>query len=203
MLKSKYLSFINKKCLTNGVDGFTHYAMNANEISPKAIHTSVATPRLARIKRMSRFLKVVFLIYFVVIGLVLVAGHIKTPIPLGDQTFASFGDIPAELKIYEAIRGALYLLAVVAFYRLLDLYEKGTIFSAENVSQLRRLGSLAVDYALLKACLPILEEHGITFPSFPINFLFSPWFIVGCLTIIIAWVMDEGRKIQEEQELTV
>ena len=177
--------------------------MNANEIFPKAIHPGVTTPRLARIKRLSRFLKVVFLIYFVVFGLLLVAGNIKKPIRLGDQAFMSLSVIPAELKVYESLRCALFLLAAVALYRLLDLYEKGVIFSAENVSQIRRLGILAMGYALLKACLPIFEEHGITFPSFPINFLFSPWFIVGCLAIIIAWVMDEGRKNQEEQELTV
>jgi hypothetical protein len=26
---------------------------------------------------------------------------------------------------------------------------------------------------------------------------------VGLLIILVAWIMDEGRKIQEEQELTV
>jgi hypothetical protein len=41
------------------------------------------------------------------------------------------------------------------------------------------------------------------FPKLPMDMLFSPWLIAGCLTIIIAWVMDEGQKIQVEQELTV
>ncbi|MEI9863261.1 MAG: DUF2975 domain-containing protein [Limisphaerales bacterium] len=27
--------------------------------------------------------------------------------------------------------------------------------------------------------------------------------VLGLLIILIAWIMDEGRKIQEEQELTV
>src|ERR1017187_705995 len=106
--------------------------MNANEVSPKA------NSRLSRVKKMSHFLKVVFLIYFMVFGLVLVAGHIKTPIRVGDQSFSSLREIPAELKIYEALRYSLYLLAVIAFYRLLNLYEKGIMFSLR--SEERRVG---------------------------------------------------------------
>jgi hypothetical protein len=41
------------------------------------------------------------------------------------------------------------------------------------------------------------------FPILPLDILLSPCFIVGLLIVIIARVMDEGRKIQEEQELTV
>jgi hypothetical protein len=28
-------------------------------------------------------------------------------------------------------------------------------------------------------------------------------FLAGVVIVLIAWIMDEGRKIQEEQELTV
>jgi hypothetical protein len=27
--------------------------------------------------------------------------------------------------------------------------------------------------------------------------------LIGAIIVLIAWIMDEGRKIQEEQELTV
>ncbi|MGD0253824.1 MAG: hypothetical protein ABSC01_14150 [Verrucomicrobiota bacterium] len=171
--------------------------MNAND------NPSKANSRLSRIKKLSRFLKAVFLIYFVVLGLVLVAGHVKTPIQVGDQNFSSPREIPAELKIYEALRCSLYLLAAIAFYRLLNLYENGIIFGAGNVSQIRQLGILAIFYGVITACRPIFAEHVIMFPKLPMDMLFSPWLIAGCLTIIIAWVMDEGQKIQVEQELTV
>jgi hypothetical protein len=197
-----YLSFFDKKSLTNTIYGFILCAMNVNEISPNA------NPRLSRIKKLSRSLKVVFLFYFVVLGLVLIVSHgqiaVKMPIQVGGQNFSSLREIPAVLKTYEAICFCLYLLAVIAFYRLLNLYEKGIIFSAENVSQIRRLGQLAVFYGVLSACLPVFETPYVKFPlTLPLNILCSPGFMVGCLTIIIAWVMDEGRKIQEEQELTV
>jgi hypothetical protein len=34
-------------------------------------------------------------------------------------------------------------------------------------------------------------------------FLSSPWIIGGLFVVVISRIMDEGRKIQEEQELTV
>ena len=165
--------------------------------------TLESVSRLKRIQTTSRYLKIAFLLYFVVVGLFLVTGNIKTPIRVGDQTFGSFSEIPAELKVYEALRAALGLLAAIAFYGLLDLYEKGIIFSPKNVSHIRRLGELAIGYCLLRACQPIFEGHGMQLPVLPLNVLLSPWFMTGCLVIIAAWVMDEGRKMQEEQELTV
>jgi hypothetical protein len=171
--------------------------MHANEISPKV------GGRLQRIKRTSRILQSVFLIYFGMFGLFLLVGHIKTPITVGSQNFESLAKIPAELKIYEAFRCAIFLLAAIAVSRLLEFYEKGIIFAAGTVSQIRRLGQLAVLYGVITACLPVFETHKIEFPTLPLNILLSPWLIVGSLTIIIAWVMDEGQKIQEEQELTV
>jgi hypothetical protein len=197
-----YLSLFDKKNLTNVIFGFILCAMNANEISAKD------NPRLSRIKKLSRSLKAGILIYFVVCGLVLIVEHrnihVKTPIQWGDRSFNSLQEIPAVLKTYEAICCSLYLLGVVAVYRLLNLYEKGIIFSAANVSQIRRLGQLGVFYGVLSACLPMFERGGIVLNlALPLDILSSPSFTAGCLAIIIAWVMDEGRKIQAEQELTV
>jgi hypothetical protein len=171
--------------------------MNEKIISAKT------NPRFSRIKKLSHFLKILFWVYFVILGLVLTVGHIKISNQAGEQAFSSLRAIPTELKIYEALRYSLYLLAVIVFYRLLNLYEKGIIFSAENVSHIRRLGELAVFYGVITACRSVFVSHQIEFPTMPVNILLSPWLIVGCLTIIIAWVMDEGRKIQEEQALTV
>jgi Protein of unknown function (DUF2975) len=95
------------------------------------------------------------------------------------------------------------LLAAIAFYRLLCLYEQGIIFSAANVAHIRRLGQLALLYGIFRPCLAVFTKHAIYFPALPINILLSPWLVIGCLIIIVAWIMDEGRKTQEEQALTV
>jgi hypothetical protein len=187
--------------LTFGIGWLIVCTMNANVITP------TANPRLNRIKKLSRFLKMVSLLFvllcFVVLGVALAGADVNLHFQAGGQNFSSLREIPAELIIYEAFRCLLFLLAFIAFYRLLNLYEKGIIFSAKNVLQIRRLGVLAVFYGVITACLPIFADHRIEIPLLPLNILFSPWLFVGCLTLVIAWVMDEGRKIQEEGELTV
>jgi Protein of unknown function (DUF2975) len=170
--------------------------MNATEISPKV------NVRLKRIKYMSRFLKGLILAYFVMIGLLVAYGRMMNR--FGGSVLPPLSDTMGE-AVYQTLHDALNLLAVIPLYRLLDFYEQGMIFSAANTSQIRRLGFLAIAYALLKACNSLfLPNEGIfTMPTALINFSMSPWFFAGCFSIIITWIMDEGRKIQEEQELTV
>ncbi|MGA2244401.1 MAG: DUF2975 domain-containing protein [Verrucomicrobiota bacterium] len=97
----------------------------------------------------------------------------------------------------------LYLLGVISFYRLLCLYEKGVIFSAANVSQLKNLGSYLVAYGVIGFVATQVAAGGFAFPWSLLEIVASPWVVVGGAIFLVAWVMDEGRKIQEEQELTV
>jgi hypothetical protein len=48
-----------------------------------------------------------------------------------------------------------------------------------------------------------LELFRMTFFSFSIGPIDFGLLLAGTIIIFIAWIMDEGRKIQEEQELTV
>jgi hypothetical protein len=41
------------------------------------------------------------------------------------------------------------------------------------------------------------------FFTFSYGFINLGYLLAGTIIILIAWIMDEGRKIQEEQELTV
>ena len=196
LLNVNYLSLFDKKKLTNEIALVILRAMNANKNSSKA------NARLKRIKYMSRFLKGLILACFVSTGLLVAYGRM--------MSLYGMSVLPPLVKtigenVYQILYYALSLFAAITLYRLLNFYEKGMIFSAANASQIRRLGFLAIAYALLKACNSLfLPNEGIFMvPTTLINFLMSPWFFAGCFIIIITWIMDEGRKIQEEQALTV
>jgi hypothetical protein len=201
LLKGNYLSFSDKKDLTNGIDGFILCAMNANEISPKA------SPRLNRIQKISRILKACVLIYFVV-PLCLVALNFKSlhvasgMVSIFNHPYASVSDIPAPMYVLCAIGTGIYLLGMIAFYRLLNLYEKGVIFSAANVLEIKRLGTYLSCYGIVAVTASAIYIGGIT-PLTLLGFVSSPWIVGGGAINLVAWIMDEGRKIQEEQELTV
>ena len=190
--------------MTNGIEGFILCTMNANKNAPKA------NTRLRRIKNLSRLLKGLFFAYFVAVGLFFTYARIAPMLggPPNSDTFYKWVNESAGSKLYDALGTSILLLAFIAFYRLLNLFEKAVIFSAENTSQIRRLGLLAIAYALLHACSPMFtpNEHTFSVAStlcYFLNFSLSPFLLAGGFIVIIAWIMDEGRKIQEEQELTV
>jgi hypothetical protein len=202
MLKSKYLSIFNNKCLTNGIEGCIPYAMNANEISSKA------SPRLNRIQKISRILKVCVLFYFIaplcVLAFNLKSIHLASGmVSVFNHPYASASDIPKPMYLLCATGTVVYLLGVISFYRLLCLYEKGVIFSGANVSEMKKLGSYLAGYGILAVAANIVYAGGIVFPWVLLEGVASPWIVIGGAIYIVAWIMDEGRKIQEEQELTV
>lgn len=92
-------------------------------------------------------------------------------------------------------------------YRLFSSYARGNLFSSETASCLRGMGWVSIVIAFERlASIAFQIAHN------PPNWAWT-WGIVGlefCMNIslgfaiiCIARVMDEGRKIQEEQELTV
>ncbi len=166
--------------------------MNSIEHPPKT------NARLTRIKRTSRILPSAFLFYFGMFPLVRLSEEARH-----FDTLRAFLSIPTKLKIYGALCFLAWLPAMIAITRLLECYEKGNLFGAKNVSYIRQLGILAISFGVISASRPIFEKYAVELPILMLNILVSPWLIAGFLTIIIAWVMDEGRKVQEEQELTV
>jgi len=188
--------------------------MNANEISPKS------SARLNRIKIVSRVLKILFLLSFVCLGYL---GHFlpfvhRTPdgfwwVVWG--TYANFSAVPLDVKLIVVLGIGVLLALIITCYQLLSLYEKGIVFSARNVLLLGRIGRLAVGFGLLSAGGPALMSawnHWIGAETFSsvnslllgtYGFLTSPWIMGGLFLVVISFIMDEGRKIQEEQELTV
>jgi Protein of unknown function (DUF2975) len=175
--------------------------MNADEISSKT------SPRSNQIQKISRILKVCVLVYFLV-PLCLVAVNFKSlhiasgMVSIFNHPYASVSDIPAPMYVLGAIAMGIYLLGTISFCRLLTLYEKNVIFSAANILEIKRLGACLAGYGILAVAANAIYADGITLLTL-LDFVSSPWIVGGGAINLIAWIMDEGRKIQEEQALTV
>jgi hypothetical protein len=90
------------------------------------------------------------------------------------------------------------------FYRLFSNLEKGMLFSADNVRCIRGIGLWLVLWPLLALGFEISKLSWATVAPGMIDVSDVPGgFLEGFFVIFIAWIMDEGRKIQEEQELTI
>jgi len=100
-----------------------------------------------------------------------------------------------------------FLLGLHHFIRLFRLYEQRKIFTGENIARIRTLGwililyfPLSVSVEVLKCLLAVYLKMRVTLlvNSFQKNF---GYLIVGVGVILISHVMNEAKKLQDEQEL--
>lgn len=95
--------------------------------------------------------------------------------------------------------------------RLFLLYARGTMFSKSNVQALRGLGWCLIFFAIVQVLFTPAMALALSAGNPPGERLLSLGVtagmleaaIVGGLLLVIAWVMNEARKIDEEQQLTV
>ncbi len=103
------------------------------------------------------------------------------------------------------------MYALFTLRRLFALYRKGMIFTAQNVSCFRRLGVALLMWVgactlyepMTSVILTLINGPGnrtltLGFSSDDVTML-----LLGGVALLISWVMDEGRRLEEEQALTV
>ena len=185
--------------------------MNANEISIKA------NPRLKRIRIVSRIAKYACLIFLVY--------SIWPFIRFWTQSFR----LPNHA--YELPLMMLQIVLWIWYWklsRLFNYYERGLIFAAETISCIKILGLLCLigwminlGFHFLLPPMPhaqnsppepgriasvqtssVVSRMGFFMFDFGTGINFAQ-LLIGTVIFLIAWIMNEGRKIQEEQELTV
>jgi len=112
----------------------------------------------------------------------------------GNHIYSSLADMPPEIRIWWVIKMGWGLFGCGTLLALFWLYQRGILFSAKNVVLIRALGYwLIVNWGIDDQLQSVVRD---------VDLSLTPVF-VGLLIIFVSWIMDEGRKIQEEQELTV
>jgi hypothetical protein len=174
--------------------------MNANETAPKV---NLRMNRIKKVIKLVRFLVSSAVIIFLLCGLGFLAdlaGY--SIIPAGVKisfspllTYTSPFSIPSMVLIVAFLRCGLFLVGILVLFWLLDLFEAGNFFTAQSVRHIKSLGALVIVDWVLTKILDSMARSGVE-----ISF---GQLVLGLLIFLIAWIMDEGRKIQEEQELTV
>jgi hypothetical protein len=190
--------FFDKKDLTNGIDWFISCAMNANEMTPKT------NARLNRIQKVSKYLRLI-LQYGIPTVLLLCLVHV-TIVNHGGNPFSEVIDrnviwTQHDHNIIYPVYSCLFLIVFFFWYRtvikLFSFFEKGILFSAETVRCIQFLGGIYfVRFFLELICQFLLQNQVLIRPR--MSDLFTGFFI-----FFIGWLIDEARKIREEQELTV
>lgn len=129
-------------------------------------------------------------------------GKTVDSLPLNSRLIALGGSLPAT---------AIMVLALVRLKRLFSLYEQGIFFQAENVLLFRLLGRLAFWSVLADVFNKTVLEIALTINNPPGQRVLAIGFssdhlkliIVAVIVMLIGMVIEEGRKIHEEMQLTV
>jgi len=116
------------------------------------------------------------------------------------------------------------ILVCIWYWKLAQIfgfYERGLIFSSEIIRRIKFLGLLCAIQWMLGIVFHMLLSHFMSqehlkpsahvaadifrgnFFSFGFSDMDFGLLLAGVIIVLVAWIMDEGRKIQEEQELTV
>lgn len=109
--------------------------------------------------------------------------------------------------VVSMIPGSLAVYAVLRLRQLFDFYAQGLIFTAENIRCLRGFALATLGFALVKPVAGALMSVVLTMTNPPGQRMLAISFgsselttlFVGCVFLIIAWIMDEGRELAEEQ----
>ena len=178
--------------------------MNANEISPKT------NARLNRIQKISKCIRLfiqygcplIVLGYFVV-DLLASKGVISLPQPpQPPETYSPDNKnlFNGYLVFCQVATMVVYLVWYYAGLKLFRIFEKGIMFTSETAKYIQILGIVFLARFLLELGIyfffPLLQKIGLH--AIVWSDLFTGFFI-----ICIGWLIDEARKIREEQELTV
>ena len=113
--------------------------------------------------------------------------------------------------VTEMIPLAAMIYGLLKLRELFHLYETGLIFTDKNVACFRSLGRALIAWVICDLVKNSLLSVVLTLPNPPGHRiitlgLYSADFaaiFVGIVILIIAWVMDEARKIQEDQALII
>ncbi|MGA2280617.1 MAG: DUF2975 domain-containing protein [Verrucomicrobiota bacterium] len=110
------------------------------------------------------------------------------------QTYISPFDVPLPVLLFGAVQLCLVGFGLILLNRLFALYERGDFFKTGNIRCIKYLGLVIAGLWLTQTILELMAHQ---------NNIEGSGLVYGVLVVFIAWIMDEGRKIQEEQELTV
>lgn len=173
-----------------------------------------------RIQRTSRFLRYLLLVTACLMpavnGLVWLMVN-RLPELVQDRVFPYFVTLP--LPVSARIMGfavtmmptGVAMLGAWHLMQLFRLYEQGDIFRTANVRRFKSLSRVLMGWfavgivhrSLLSMVLTLHHPPGQRFITFDLGSPDLTALLIGSVLAVIAWVMDEGRKLQEEQDYTV
>ena len=182
-----------------------------------------------KIKRVSLMFRLLFQSVFVVLPLLVLVAWIMAPETLsflkGTINFelSPLHEYPVlhPMSLLNKLLGfgvsmipvGIHMITLYFLIKLFRLYEQGKIFSLHNVCYIRNIGYTLLVGQLLHPFYEALmglvltwnnpPHQGLRFISVSFDRTNVSVILIALLVILISWIMAEGYKLQEEQQLTI
>ncbi len=128
--------------------------------------------------------------------------YVRLPLPVQAQLMGF---------IITMLPSGIAMYGVHTLVRLFRLYETGQIFREANVRCFRDISRTLIIWCvarflsdpLMSVALTLHHEPGRRLLVIGLRSMDITALLIGFILAVIAWVMEEGRKLQEEQDFTV
>lgn len=187
------------------------------------------TPTQNRIKHISQLFRLIFQFLFLMIPILHILAWVNAPNPIDISGAGRLGffisampkgieimyPLATSTRIYGLLISAIpIVLAEAMIYfliRLFRLYQNGEIFSLNNVRYIKKTGIMLLILQLVKpicdgllsAFLTLGNPHGHRYAKITISGTDISMLLTALLIILISWIMAEGCRLREEQQLTI
>jgi len=179
--------------LTKNVNASIFDGMNATQLNPKA------DSRMGRIQKVSAILRAIMLALLVIEGAGALAGVITVPVTLLHRS--AFHDHLVFLNCGTFILLPVGFMVTLNFFRLFTRLKDGQLFEGLTVKYLEQAGKWWIAFGILRIIYQALDAYVFTPNKTEITDGGS--FFGGLVVFFVAWMLREGQKLKEEQELTV
>lgn len=106
---------------------------------------------------------------------------------------------------------AIKMTGLWILIKLFHLYQRGNIFTLDNVVCFRQLGitlivwflSTPIHIALLSIALTFQNQPGERLIAVGVESSDVTALVTGVMLIVVSWVMDKGRELEDEHQLTI
>ena len=203
---------------------------NSSKVPPMNLDSISASgfERLKRIQQVSRIVRIFLLACMAFVIYSYARSTFQNVPSMGWSHFGNSLHRATALGIYLFITSTGYFLALVIWYwflaKLFGFYAQGRIFDSEAIWCIKRAGIFCLlgwffnsaqsvfsrpNFYMPQPLPPGVTLKSVHFPRigfFDFDFGWRINFgllVAGVIVVLIAWIMDEGRKLQEEQALTV
>jgi hypothetical protein len=181
-----------------------------------------------RIRQISYFFRVLFQVLLVALPMLLITAWLNSAgeiilfggaIDINFIPLAYYGKILHPLSNLEKLLAIctsilpmlIQLYILFSLIKLFKLYEIGKIFSINNVRYIRNIGYALLVTQIIEPIYQCVMGFVLTWRNPPGHRVASIFFdqtnigmiLIALIVILISWIMTEGCKLREEQQLTV